>query len=176
MTGIHRISFQPTLLSKGRRHAAELLHPHVAQLGCRCAWHITECSRVWKGSASASKCDSQHFSSLYCHPLLYLSTFSLTVIPNSPVDFICNSTSPFLELELSLIANRYIWEQRALKVMSVGYDGSAFSKAKCDQTVESLDLFSAPASSQPRMLWPQLCPFATAGLFQILSASCSGTE
>ena len=63
-----------------------------------------------------------------------------------------------------------------MKCVCVGEGGNAFSKAKCDQPVESLDLFSVPASSQPRKFWPQLCPLAMGVLFQMLSACCSGAE
>lgn len=62
-----------------------------------------------------------------------------------------------------------------LRCAGVSSGRNRFSKTKKPFSGAIISIFCT-ATSQPRILWPQLCPFATGFLFQMLSACCSSSE
>lgn len=127
---------------------------------------------VCASPASTAETRSQACRSWYCHPLLLLSTFPLKLRVNCWLEFVLSSTFPFLDSQLSLQTGIF-GNNRSSEVCRCRLGWNCFSKTRISGAVGWI--FCA-ASSQPRILWPQLCAFATGFLFQMLSACCSGAE
>lgn len=144
----------------------------------KCSWpqgHMAagqELLAVRVGPVSTAETRSRACRSWYYHPLLLLSTFPLKLRANFWLEFFLSSPFPFLDSQLSLQTGIF-GNNRGSEVCWWRLGWKCFSKTRISGAAGWI--FDA-VSSQPRILWPQLCPFATGFLFQMLSACCSGAE